>query len=286
MRCEEYYTEWDYSADKADQFFNKRTWGPKPNYPNVLAYKRPTGFISPMVIAGPCQIESPEQVERIATELRTMGIKYMRGGVFSAGTYPGAKFGLDTERLEYFTEIAERKGMLPVIEVFDPRDVALIAAHASVIQIGARAMQNYALLNEVSKLDKWVTLKRAPGATLDEFLGAAEYLAKGKAKPILVERGGNSHHTHVRYELSVSTIAAIKKMTDMPVLVDASHGSGRRDIVPALALAGIAAGADGCIVECHYDPDKAKGADYIQTIDLETMKSLTKKISVIHREAK
>lgn len=285
MRCEEFYTEYDYSGTK-DEFIDRRTFGPKPNYPNVRAYKRPTDFISPMVIAGPCQIESPEQVEKIATGLRSMGIKYMRGGVFSAGTYPGDNFGLDYERLKYFSEIAKSKGMMPVIEVFDPRQVEIVAHYASVLQVGARAMQNYALLNEVSKKDKWVTLKRSPSATLDEFLGAAEYLARGDAKPILVERGGASSHNHIRYELSVSMIAAIKQMTDMPVLVDASHGSGRRDLVPALTLAGIAAGADGCIVECHPDPDNAKGADYIQTINMDTMGDLSKKISVIHREAK
>jgi len=238
----------------------------------------------PLIIAGPCQIECFEQVKAIAYFLEHQKIEFMRGGIFSAGTYPGDKFGLREKDLVMWRQAANEHGLKIVVEVFDPRHVEIVAHYADIIQIGARAMQNYALLNEMAKLDKWVTLKRAPGATLDELLGACEYLLKGKAKPILVERGGSSHLNHTRWELSVSLIAAVKALCRVPVLVDASHCSGRRDLVEPLTLAGIAAGADGCIVECHPEPDNAAGADAVQTISFPSMAKLADKIKKIHRE--
>jgi 3-deoxy-7-phosphoheptulonate synthase len=248
-----------------------------------MAYQPPS-IPLPLIIAGPCQIESEAQVRAIADSLVAYGIKYMLGGVFSAGTYPGDSFGLRGRDLDMWHGIAQEKGLKIVVEVFDPRQVEIVDTYADIIQIGARAMQNYALLSEVAQLDKWVTLKRAPGATLDELLGACEYLLKGKAKPILVERGGASHLNHCRWELSVSLIAAVKTMCNVPILVDASHACGRRDLVERLTLAGIAAGADGCIVECHPDPANARGADAIQTIDLPAMQRLAAKVNTIHRE--
>lgn len=264
-------------------FNSKRTFGPAPRYQRVKAYQ-PPDMTLPLIIAGPCQIESEAQVRTIASNLRQMGIKYMRGGVFSAGTYPGDSFGLRKKDLDMWRTVADEKGLYLVVEVFDPRHVEIISAYADIVQIGARAMQNYALLSEVAQLDKWVTLKRASGATLDELLGACEYLLKGQAKPILVERGGASHLNHCRWELSVSLIAAVKELCSVPILVDASHASGRRDLVERLTLAGIAAGADGCIVECHPDPANARGADAIQTIDLPAMQRLAGKVGKIHRE--
>lgn len=260
-----------------------RTFGPVPQYERVLTYE-PPDMPMPLIIAGPCQIESMEQVETIAAFLEQQKIDFMRGGIFSAGTYPGDKFGLRENDLIMWRQIADSHNLKIVVEVFDPRHIDIVAHCADVIQIGARAMQNYALLTEVSKLDKWVTLKRAPGATMDELLGACEYLLKGKAKPILVERGGASHLNHTRWELSVSLIAAVKALCKVPILVDASHGSGRRDLVEPLTLAGIAAGADGCIVECHPDPDKAVGADAVQTISLPNMASLVRKVDFMYHE--
>ena len=264
-------------------FATKRTFGPTPQYKRVMAYQ-PPAIPLPLIIAGPCQIESEEQVRIIADSLVANGIQYMRGGVFSAGTYPGDTFGLRAKDLDMWHGVAQEKGLKMVVEVFTPWHIEVISAYADIIQIGARAMQNYALLAEVAQLDKWVTLKRGPGATLDEFLGACEYLCKGKAKPILVERGGASHLDHCRWELSVSLIAAVKAMCNVPILVDASHACGRRDLVERLTLAGIAAGADGCIVECPPDPDNARGADAIQTIDLPAMSRLAAKVNKIHRE--
>ena len=264
-------------------FATMRTFGPTPRYERVKVYM-PPDMPLPLIIAGPCQIESEAQVLAIADSLVANGIQYMRGGVVSAGTYPGDSFGLRGQDLEVFSNIARSKGLKTVIEIFHPFHGEMIAAHADIVQIGARSMQNYALLNEVAQMDKWVTIKRAPGATLDELLGACEYLLKGKAKPILVERGGASHLNHCRWELSVSLIAAVKSMCNVPILVDASHACGRRDLVEGLTLAGIAAGADGCIVECHQDPANARGADAIQTIDLPAMRRLADKAKKIHKE--
>jgi len=263
-------------------FNNMRIFGPTPQYSRVLKYKPDYDLPKPLIIAGPCQIESEAII--IAKYLKNIGIEYMRGGVFSAGTYPSDNFGLRFKDLEMWYCIAKEIGLKIVVEVFDPRHIGPISEYADIVQIGARACQNYALLKEVSKLDKIVTLKRGPGMTLDELLGACEYLLMGKARPILVERGGASHLNHTRWELSCSLIAAVKNICNIPILVDASHGSGRRDLVEPLTLAGIAAGADGCIIECHYDPDNAKGADYIQTIGLNEMGILNNKIHNIYRE--
>lgn len=272
-------TAWPVKPD----FAAMRTFGPTPRYERVKTYQPPSMPL-PLIIAGPCQIESEEQVRAIADSLIANGIKFMRGGVFSAGTYPGDSFGLRGTEMDMWYSIAQEKGLKIVVEVCDPRQVETIEAYADIVQIGARAMQNYALLSEVAQLDKWVTLKRAPGATLDELLGACEYLLKGKAKPILVERGGASHLNHCRWELSVSLVAAVKAMCNVPILVDASHASGRRDLVERLTLAGIAVGADGCIVECHQDPANARGADAVQTIDFPAMARLADKVNKIHRE--
>lgn len=282
MKMEELYynsTAWPVKPD----FTTMRTFGPMPRYERVMAYESQLRSL-PLIIAGPCQIENEAQVRTISDSLVANGITHMRGGVFSAGTYPGDSFGLRGKDLDMWHSVAQEKGLKIVVEVFDPRQVEIISTYADIVQIGARAMQNYALLNEVAKLNKWVTIKRAPGATLDELLGACEYLLKGKAKPILVERGGASHLDHCRWELSVSLIAAVKAMCGAPILVDASHASGRRDLVERLTLAGIAAGADGCIVECHPDPANARGADAIQTIDLPAMRRLAEKVNNIHRE--
>lgn len=143
------------------------------------------------------------------------------------------------------------------MECLDVRQVDFVARWADAIQVGARHMQDYALLKEVSAIDIPVFLKRNPGSTLDEFLGACEYLAKGKCWPVLIERGGSTHMNHVRWDLSISLIAAVKMMTGIPIIVDASHGTGRRDLVRPMTLAGIAAGADGFLVEVHPDPEKS-----------------------------
>lgn len=237
-------------------FSFKRVWGPTPKYPNVLAHPGPQDR-SLITIAGPCSIESEDQIETICKELARVGVTYMRGGVFRAGTYPRDDFGFKDGLFEAWARIAKFHRLKIIVEVLDYRDIPYIDSLADAFQVGARHMQDYTLLHELSKLDKPVTLKRAPGATLDEFLGAAEYLCRGRCKPILIERGSSTHMNHVRWELSVSMIAAIKKMTGLPIIVDASHSGGRRDLVEPLTLAGIAAGADGFLVEVHPTPEQS-----------------------------
>ena len=250
----------------------KRGFGPKPNYPHVLEYKRnPQDMIT---IAGPCSIESVQQITLIAQALKEAGgVTFMRGGVFRAGTYPPKDYGLQVDLLETWAEIAHRYGHKIIVEVVDLRDIELIDRYADAFQVGARQGQGYALLKEISKTDKTVTLKRGTGMTVDEFLGAAEYLLEGNCKPILIERGSVSYHNHVRWDLSVSVIAAIKCETNLPIIVDASHGSGRRDLVWRLTMAGLGAGADGFLVEVHPEPDKSL-SDSEQAFPLEEFKEV------------
>jgi 3-deoxy-7-phosphoheptulonate synthase len=235
-------------------FATRRTWGPKPNYPAVRSVLPARPFTRPFVIAGPCSIESTGQIEAVAMELARLGVNYMRGGVYRAGTYPPADFGLKRDLLAKFKRVAAAMDLKTIIEVLDVRQIEELDPFADAFQVGARHMQDYALLRELSKLDKIVTIKRNMGATLDEFLGAAEYLANGRCFPILIERGGSTNLNHVRWDLSFSLVAAIKRVTGIPIIVDASHGTGRRDLVEPMTLAGLAAGADGFLVEVHPDP--------------------------------
>lgn len=238
------------------EFNHKRRWGPEPRYPNVL--KHPGMKLDRLfTIAGPCSIEDEEQVASIARVLSVHAVDYMRGGVFRAGTYPPASFGLKKGLLRMFASEARRHGLKTIIEVIDIRDLDYIDQYADAFQVGARQGQGYALLTELSKSRKVVTLKRGAGMKLDEFLGAAEYLARGRCQPILIERGGVSIHDHVRWDLSLSLIAAAKRLTKIPILVDASHGTGRRDLVRPMTLAGLAAGADGFLAEVHPCPEKS-----------------------------
>lgn len=253
-------------------FNSKRTWGPEPLYPTVLSIKPEQRDM--IVIAGPCSIESEEQAETICKELARVGVTYMRGGVFKAGTYPPDEFGLDHEKLRSWRMIANQYGLKIIVEILDYRAVCLVDEYADVLQVGARHMQDYTLLSILSDHDKPVAIKRSQGATLDEFLGAAEYLVRNdKRNVILIERGSSTHMNHVRWDLSISTIAAVKRMTGLPILVDASHGTGRRDLVYPMTMAGMAAGADGFLVEVHPEPEKSS-TDTDQAYPLSELKHL------------
>ncbi len=256
----------------------KRVWGPNPSYPGVLQAKKDERFVT---IAGPCSIESEEQVEEVAKLLAKAGVTYMRGGVFRAGTYPRHDFGLKPELLHSFHRIANKHGLQNIVEVLDVRELAFVDTYADAFQVGARHMQDYALLKELAKTTKTVTLKRHMGATLDEFLGAAEYLMRGSCRPILIERGSATHMNHVRWDLSISLIAAIKQMTALPIIVDASHGTGRRDLVEPMTLAGVAAGADGFLVEVHPDPCNSL-SDADQAISFNTFMRLKERAEAVH----
>ena len=265
-------------------FNSKRVWGPAPNYPNVLAVPHEAREL--ITIAGPCSIESPEQVEIIAKELSRVGVTYMRGGIFRAGTYPKDDFGMKHELMNEWRKITLRYKLKIIIEIIDKNDLFLLAEVADAVQIGARHMQDYALLDEVSEIEIPVTIKRNMGATLDEFLGAVEYLVRGgKRNVILIERGSTSPMNHIRWELSCSTIAAVKRITGLPILVDASHGSGRRDLVEPLTMAGIAAGADGFLVEVHPDPERSL-SDADQALPLSEYENIYSKARLIMESIK
>lgn len=256
------------------EFAKKRIWGPTPNYPFVEAYKNNDAFYS---IAGPCSVESEEQVNKVASEIGKCGIKYMRGGIFRAGTYPGDFFGfIDEELIDCFSSVAHDHLLGVVLEVLDSTDdgLEIYQRYADVLQIGARQMQNYNLLKIVAGLEKPVFLKRNMGANMNEWLGAAEYLLKNGAEEVaLIERGSSTFMNHVRWDLSISIIPAIKKITQMPVIIDASHGTGRRDLVEPMLYAGIAAGAQGFLLETHPNPEKSI-SDSDQAVPLEDVPTI------------
>lgn len=276
-----------------NDFNTKRVWGPSPRYPAVASRQRretPYPILGGnIVIAGPCSVESERQLGVVLDHLiEAGGVTFLRGGVYRAGTYPPPEevgFGLKLELLQMMHARAKRAGIKTIVEVLDVRQMGIVAGYADALQVGARHMQDYALLREAARFEGFVALKRHPGATLDEFLGAAEYLAAGRCKPILIERGSSSHMNHVRWDLSVSTIAAIKRMTNIPILVDASHGSGRRDLVEPLTLAGIAAGADGFLVEVHPRP-KASLSDADQAYPLLKYRQLVRKAARVRAAAR
>ena len=244
------------------EFDHRRVWGPKPNYPHVKAWTRASGGVlwlyTPLIVlAGPCSVEDGMDLEFIAGMLKRSGATKARGGLYRAGTYPGPNFGYKQVLAGKWSRACKKVGLGIVVEVLDIRLLDRVDEVADSFQVGARHMQDYALLKELSRSRKTVFLKRNPGSTLDEFLGAAEYLARGSCRPVLIERGSATRMNHVRWDLSISLIAAVKRMTGIPILVDASHGTGRRDLVRPMTMAGIAAGADGFLVEVHPRPERS-----------------------------
>lgn len=252
----------DQKADVLMSFNTKRTWGPTPRYERVKRYKRLDDKM--IVVAGPCSVETPEQIFNIAESVFRNGATHLRGGVFRAGTYPPEKgFGIaHMDLVKAHQRAAHHFGMKNIMEVLDYDTVPLMLfdKYADCLQIGSRSMQNYTLLKKVAELKKPVFLKRNQGATLDELLGAAEYLLKfsnGECHPVIIERGSSTFLDHVRWDLSISMIPAVKRITEIPIIVDGSHGTGRRDLVASMNMAGIAAGADGLLCEVHYDPENS-----------------------------
>jgi 3-deoxy-7-phosphoheptulonate synthase len=210
------------------------------------------------VVAGPCSVESREQAFAIAEQVAASGAQFFRGGAYKPRTSPYAFQGLGIEALRILSEIREQFGLRIVTEALDNESLDLVAEYADVIQIGARNMQNFSLLKRAGKLRKPVLLKRGLSATLEEFLMAAEYiLSEGNYEVILCERGVRTFADHARNTLDLSIIPAIQKVSHLPILVDPSHGTGKRDNVLPMARAAIAVGADGILVEVHHQPDKA-----------------------------
>lgn len=216
------------------------------------------GGADPVVIAGPCAVESEDQILETARLVRSQGVRLMRGGAFKPRTSPYSFAGLGETGLQLLAEAREKTGVLIVTEVLDTRDVELVSRYADVLQIGSRNMQNYKLLRAVGQTKKPILLKRGMSAQLQEFLMSAEYImAEGNHRIILCERGIRTFVEYSRNTLDLNVIPAIKQISHLPIIVDPSHGTGRRDLVEPMSMAALAAGADGLIVEIHPHPDQS-----------------------------
>jgi 3-deoxy-7-phosphoheptulonate synthase len=210
------------------------------------------------VIAGPCSVESRQQILEVAHIVREAGATGLRGGAFKPRTSPYSFQGLKEKGLELLAEARTETGLAVVTEVMAPEQVELVAGYADVLQVGARNMQNYPLLEKVGEAGLPVLLKRGPSATLDEFLLAAEYILKtGNTQVMLCERGIRTFEDHTRFTLPLATVPYLHQTTHLPVVVDPSHGTGKASLVTTMARAALAAEADGLIVEIHPDPEKA-----------------------------
>ena len=211
-----------------------------------------------IVMAGPCSVENKEQIERSADIVADGGAQVLRGGAFKPRSSPYSFQGLGEDGLKMMREAADRRGLLMISEVMDSTQIPLLVEYSDILQIGARNMQNYNLLRELGKIRKPVMLKRGLSATVEEWLLSAEYiLSGGNYDVMLCERGIRTFETYTRNTFDVSAIPVIHKLSHLPIIGDPSHGTGRRDQVPPMARAAVAAGADGLIMEVHHDPDHA-----------------------------
>jgi len=257
--------------------------GPPERNPNIAG--EPGGFVvggpELTIIAGPCAVESREQALTAAEHVRKAGARLFRGGAFKPRTSPYSFQGLGKEGLEILAEVRRATGLLIVTETIDPENCDLVEDYADVLQVGARNMQNFSLLKRVGRSRKPVLLKRGMSATLEEFLMAAEYvLAEGNYNVILCERGVRTFADHTRNTLDLSVIPAVKRLSHLPILVDPSHGTGKRDKVIPLSRAAVAVGADGLIVEVHPHPDRALSDGY-QSLYPEQFETLMGEIAAI-----
>ncbi len=233
------------------------------------------------VIAGPCSVESKEQLLETARAVKAAGARFLRGGAFKPRTSPYEFQGLGEEGLKLLALAREATGLKVVTEVMDPDDLSMCVEYADVLQIGARNMQNYSLLEKVGALDKPVLLKRGLAATIREWLMAAEYIvSKGNHRVALCERGIRTFETMTRNTLDINAVPVVKALSHLPVIVDPSHGIGLRAHVPAVARAGIAAGADGLIIEVHPRPEKAL-SDGHQSLTPVEFDGLMRQVAVI-----
>ena len=226
------------------------------------------------LVAGPCAVESWEQLRSTARAVKAAGARLLRGGAFKPRTSPYAFQGLGEDGLRLLARAREETGLPVVTEVTSPELVPLVAEYADCLQVGARNMQNYELLRAVAKAGRPVLLKRSLAGTLEELLLAAEYvLAGGNPDVVLCERGIRTHERATRNTLDLSAVPALRELTHLPVIVDPSHATGRRSLVPSMALAAVAAGADGVMIEVHPDPERAlsDGAQSLAPADLPAL---------------
>lgn len=230
------------------------------------------------IIAGPCSVESRDQVFDIAGELKEMGINFLRAGAYKPRSSPYSFQGLKEKGLEYLAEVRDKLGMKIVTEVKDAQTLPMILEMTDILQIGARNMQNFSLLEEVGKVDKPIFLKRGLAATVEDLLMSAEYiLSQGNYNVILCERGIRTFETHTRNTLDLNAVPVIKKLSHLPIFVDPSHGIGIWDKVKPMALAAVACGADGIMIEVHNHPEAALSDGY-QSLTFKNFKSLLEKV--------
>ena len=233
-----------------------REFHPQSSVIDVAGVKIGDG--TPVVMAGPCAVESKEQLFEAADIVKAAGAQFLRGGAYKPRTSPYSFQGLEDDGLKYLAEARERTGLRVVTEVTTVEAVEGVAKYADMLQVGARNMQNFGLLKEVGKCGKPVLLKRGLAATIDEWLNAAEYIMnEGNQNVVFCERGIRTYETYTRNTLDLSAVAAIRHLSHLPIIVDPSHGTGKWRMVKPMAFAAIAAGADGLMIEVHPNPAKA-----------------------------
>jgi len=234
-----------------------------------------------VVIAGPCAVESQEQILQIAKLVKKAGAKILRGGAFKPRTSPYSFQGLEEEGLKFLAQAREETGLLIVTEVMSASQIELVYEYTDIFQVGARNMQNFILLKELGKVDKPVLLKRGMSATIEELLLSAEYiLSHGNKQVILCERGIRTFENYTRNTLDLSAVPVIKQLSHLPVIVDPSHGTGRQELVTPMSRAAVAAGADGLIIEVHPNPQESV-SDGAQTIDFNHFRELVSNIRLV-----
>ena len=245
----------------------------------VLKFRAGNGAVG--VMGGPCSVESEEQIVSCARAVRDSGGTALRGGAYKPRTSPYAFQGMKEDGLKLLALARQETGLAVVTEVMSPEDVELVAKYADILQIGARNMQNYRLLEAVGRSGRAVLLKRGPSATIEEWLLAAEYiLNEGNPDVMLCERGIRTFESHTRFTLPLATVPYLHRKTHLPVIVDPSHGTGHSYLVTDMAAASIAVGADGLIVEMHPNPEKALSDGY-QSLDFGQFDAMMKKCKVI-----
>lgn len=234
-----------------------------------------------VIISGPCAVESLDIMMNIGKELKALGVDMLRGGAFKPRTSPYDFQGLKIEGLKILEKVGKEFNLPIVTEVMDSRDIETVVQHADMLQIGSRNMYNYTLLKEVGKTKVPVLLKRGLSATIKEWLYAAEYImSEGNLNVVLCERGIRTFENYTRNTLDLNSVAVVKQKYRIPVIVDPSHGTGLRELVPNMSAAAIAAGADGLIIESHINPDDSI-SDSRQTISTKTLKDLICKVKKI-----
>jgi 3-deoxy-7-phosphoheptulonate synthase len=234
-----------------------------------------------VVMAGPCSVESREQIIEVARSVKESGATMLRGGAFKSRTFPNSFQGLGVEGLKLLAEAREETGLPVVTEVLSPETVSTVEEYADVLQVGARSMQNYPLLKRLGKARKPVLLKRGFGSTIEEWLGSAEYiLTGGNDDVILCERGIRTFQQLTRFTLDLAAVPILKEVSRLPVVVDPSHGTGVRSLVSPMARAAVAVGADGLLIEVHPRPEEAK-SDGDQSLMPEGFRELMESIKPV-----